>query len=643
MKIRIRLDADGWAGVEARRRYAKSMRVGRVLLSCFAAALLVNFVTTAATPVKASAKKLLKAAPPLSPDMRAAQAMARRMSLADQAAQLVIVVCNGDVYSLKSPEYERYRHLVRDVHIGGLIVNNAVQYGLVRYAEPHALAVFLNQMQRLAKTPLIVGSDFERAASMRVSGGARFPYNMAFGASADLDAARYEGLVAAHEARAVGIHWIFAPVADVNNNPDNPIINIRSYGEDPEQVSRFVAAFIDGAHSDPDNRVLTTAKHFPGHGDVAVDSHMDLPRLDVSRERLDSIELKPFQEAIAHGVDSIMTAHMSVPALDPEDVPTTVSPRVLRDLLRDELKFTGLIVTDAMDMQGLVKQFSGGEAAIRAVAAGADVLLMPPDPDRAVNALVAAVKSGRLSRQRVEESATRVLAAKIRLGLMKKKLVDLDAITTVLDSPETTRRAQEVSDRAVTLLKNNARPEKDAGKEKVAGNDPDTGIVPLDRSDKLCMVVLREVRVSTTGLRLAQEVQARAPGTSLVVVDSSMPLASLEAAVGDPATCAAMIVETSATPSANRGNVALGGQLGSFVERLTERAPVALVSLGNPYLLASFPKAAAYLATFSSTVPSEISAAKALFGEIAITGHTPVTIPGFAMLGDGIQIPARLR
>jgi beta-N-acetylhexosaminidase len=297
----------------------------------------------------------------------------------------------------------------------------------------------------------------------------------------------------------------------------------------------------------------------------------------------------------------------------------------LRDLLRDELKFNGLIVTDAMDMQGLVKQFSGGEAAIRAVAAGADVLLMPPDPDRAVNALVAAVKGGQLARQRLEESATRVLAAKIRLGLMKKKIVDLDAITTVLDSPESTRRAQEVSDRAVTLLKNG------------------DNIIPLDHSAKLCMVVLREVRVSTTGLRLAQEAQARAPGTSLVVVDSSMPLASLEAAVGDTSMCAAVIVETSATPSANRGNVALGGQLGPFVEHLTERAPVALVSLGNPYLLASFPKAAAYLATFSSTVPSEISAAKALFGEIAITGHTPVTIPGFAMLGDGIQIPVRPR
>lgn len=625
MKVRIRLGATGWAGAVARRRYAKSMRIGRVLLSSGLAALMVTFATTAATPVKAPGKKLLKAAAPqLPPEIRAARGMVRRMSLAEQAAQLVIVVCNGDVYSLKSPEYERYRHLVKDLHIGGLIVNNSVQYGLVRYAEPHALAVFLNQMQRLAKTPLIVGSDFERSASMRVSGGARFPYNMAFGAAGDIEAVRYEGMIAAREARAVGVHWIFAPVADVNNNPDNPIINIRSYGEDPEQVARFVAAFIDGAHSDPESRVLTTAKHFPGHGDVAVDSHMDLPRLDVPRERLNSVELRPFQVAIEHGADSIMTAHMAVPALDPDGLPATVSPRVLNDLLRDELKFNGLIVTDAMDMQGLAKQFSGGEAAVRAVAAGADVLLMPPDPDGAVKAVVAAVKSGLLSRQRVEQSATRLVAAKIRLGLMKKKLVDLDAITTVLASPEAAQQAQNVSDRAVTLLKN------------------DGNMLPLDPASRPCMVVLREARASTVGFRMATEVQSRAPGTRLMVVDSSLPLAALDAAVGDTIACPSVIVETSASPSANRGTVALGGDLGPFVQHLAERgSPVVLVSLGNPYLLASFPKAAAYVATFSSTVPSEVSAAKALFGDIAITGRTPVSIPGFAMLGDGIQIPLR--
>jgi len=294
------------------------------------ATLLITLPLIAATPKPARPKPTA-----LSPDQRVAQALMKSMSLRDKVAQLVIVNANGDVYSTKSPDYEKYRHWVADLHVGGIIINNASQYGVVRNAEPHALAVFLNQMQKLAKTPLLVASDFERAASMRVTGGTRFPHSMAFGAANDLAATKYEGLVAAREARALGIHWIFAPVADVNNNPSNPIINLRSYGEDPEQVSRQVAAFIDGAHSDPASRVLLSAKHFPGHGDTDVDSHLGLPRLEVSRERLDAMELKPFQAAIAHGVDSIMTAHISVPALDPSGMPATVSPNVLTALLRD--------------------------------------------------------------------------------------------------------------------------------------------------------------------------------------------------------------------------------------------------------------------------------------------------------------------
>jgi beta-glucosidase-like glycosyl hydrolase len=204
--------------------------------------------------------------------------------------------------------------------------------------------------------------------------------------------------------RSLGIHWIFAPVADVNNNPLNPIINLRSYGEDPEQVSRHVAAFIDGAHSDPDARVLLSAKHFPGHGDTDVDSHLGLPRLEVPRERLDAMELKPFEAAIARGVDSIMTAHMAVPALDPSGMPATVSPNVLTALLRDELKFKGLIVTDSMAMQGLTMLFDSGEGSVRSMIAGADVLLMPPDPAKAIRAVVGAVEDGRISRQRLDQS-----------------------------------------------------------------------------------------------------------------------------------------------------------------------------------------------------------------------------------------------
>ena len=228
------------------------------------------------------------------------------------------------------------------------------------------MALFLNQMQKMSRTPLVVAADFERGASMRVSGGAQFPYNMAYGAGRDLDAVRYEGLATAREARAIGVHWIFAPVADVNNNPENPVINMRSFGENAEDVAQNVAAYIDGAHSDPKNRVLVTAKHFPGHGDTDTDSHLALAKVTANKERLETLEFKPFRAAIAHGVDSIMTAHLAVPALEPDEIPATVSSKVLTGVLREELKFQNIIVTDAMDMAGFAKMFNQGEAAVRA-------------------------------------------------------------------------------------------------------------------------------------------------------------------------------------------------------------------------------------------------------------------------------------
>jgi beta-N-acetylhexosaminidase len=593
------------------------------LFRIFFALLAACGVFAATAPAVPVAKP--KPAPPRSSEQRTAEALARRMTLRDLAAQLVVVAARGEAYGARSSEYRKYQHWVRDLHVGGMTINNAAEYGIVRHAEPHALAVFLNQMQRMAKTPLLVSSDFERGASMRVNGTTPFPYSMAFGAADDIEGARFEGLTAARQARALGIHWLLAPVADVNVNPENPVINLRSYGEDPEQVARLVAAFIDGAHSDPANRVMVTAKHFPGHGDTAINSHLDLPELAVSRERLESVEFVPFRSAIAHGADSVMTAHMTAPALEPEAIPATVSGNVTR-VLREDMQFSGLIVTDAMDMGGLTKQFHGAEAAVRAVAAGADVLLIPPDPERAIRALVGAVENKRISRARLEQSAARVLAVKIGLGLMKKKLVDLDAIADALDSPEAEARAQEISDRALTVVKN------------------DNGLLPLSPGARLCMVVLREARTSTVGLRMAREVQAQAKGARVVVLDSGLPLPALQAALGDTSDCSAMIVETSVAASDTRSSLALGGDLGPFVERLTEAStPVALVSLGSPYALGSFPKAAAAVAAFSPTVPSEIAAAKALFGEIAITGRLPVTIPGLAARGDGIQMAARSR
>jgi beta-N-acetylhexosaminidase len=551
---------------------------------------------------------------PVSPEQRAAQGLLKSMSLRDRVAQLVIGVAYGDVPSRTSPEYEKFRHWIHDLRIGGLIINNRVQYGIARNAAPHAFALFLNQMQKLAKTPLIVGADFERGASMRVTDGARFPYNMAIGASGDVEAARYEGLETAREARALGVHWIFAPVADVNNNPANPVINIRSFGENPDEVSRYVTAYIEGAHSDPKNRVLVTAKHFPGHGDTDVDSHMDLPRLGATRERMNQVELKPFEAAIGHGVDAIMTAHLAVPAIEPEEIPSTASPKVVTGLLREELGFKGLIVTDALDMLGYASQFKSGEGSVRAIEAGADVLLMPPNPEQAIRDVVAAVERGRISRQRIDESALRILSAKIRVGVIKTRMVNLDEVSDVLESPDADSRVQQMSDRAVTLVRN------------------DRNTVPIAPS-KACLVIVTERRISQYGQRMAAEFRARAKDARVIFVDPSMPLTALADDVGDVSTCSTVSMAVFLSGGA------LGGDLPAFLQKLADGpAPSVLIGMGSPYVFATVPKVAAFLTALSPTVPSEVSAVKALFGEIAIGGKLPVTIPGLAQYGSGIQL-----
>jgi beta-N-acetylhexosaminidase len=338
------------------------------------------------------------------------------------------------------------------------------------------------------------------------------------------------------------------------------------------------------------------------------------------------VELKPFQAAIAHQVDSIMTAHITVPAIEPDEVPATVSKRILTGLLREELGFRGLVVTDAMDMAGLAKQFSTGEAAVRAIEAGADVLLMPPDPDVAIRAVLRAVGSGRLSRQRIDESAQRVLEAKVRVGLNKKKLVDVDAVSDALESPEEAARAQDIADRAVTLVRNQGE------------------LLPLTAPNQACVIISSGLRISAFGQRMAEEFRARAPQARIVFVDNTLPAAALDTALaaspenaaGDAPPCSAVVFATFTT------NPALNGELTAFVQKLTAGAtPVAFVSLGSPYLLQDFPQAAAAMAAFSTAAPSESSVVKALLGEIPITGKLPVTIPNLAAYGDGIELPAK--
>ena len=547
----------------------------------------------------------------------------KALTLREKVAQLVFIPFHGAAPNARSREYRQFLKLVRDTRVGGMVLVNWSHGRVTQKAQPHALAAFLNRMQKLARVPMLVAGDFERGASMRVDGTIVFPHAMAFGAAGDLALTRFEGQVTAREARAVGVQWLFFPVADVNNNPDNPIINIRSYGEDPKQVSAHVAAFIEGTRADPHYRVLTTAKHFPGHGDTAVDTHLNLAVIAANRERLDSVELPPFRAAIQAGVDAIMTAHIAVPALAPADVPATLSPAILTGLLREGLGFKGIVVTDALEMGGIAKGYSSGEAAVLALEAGADALVMPPDPEAAIKAVLAAVQSGRLTRARIDDSVARLLAAKERVGLDRRSTVDLEAISDQIDMPEDQDRAQEIADRAVTLVKNEG------------------GLIPLHTPAKTCFLTLAESRHSNAGLEFEQEVRRREKGAWLFSLDASMAAPELDATVQKTAQCDSFAVAAFASVAAYRGDLALGGEFSGLLDALFGTGkPVVLIAMGNPYLVRSFPKAAAFLLTFSTVPPSETAAVKALFGEIPIRGHVPVSIPGVAKLGEGIQLPA---
>jgi beta-N-acetylhexosaminidase len=548
----------------------------------------------------------------------------RGMSLRDQVAQLVFIAFHGESPNTRSREYRKFMRLIRETKIGGLALNNVANGHTIQKAEPYKVAAFLNRLQRMTRVPLLVGGDFERGASMRLEGTTVFPHAMAFGAANDLALTRYEGEDTAREARAIGVQWVFYPVADVNNNPDNPIINIRSFGENPEAVARQVTAFIEGAHADKKDYVLTTAKHFPGHGDTSVDSHMNLPSVPADLERMNRLELVPFKAAIAAGTDSIMTGHIALPAIAPPDLPATLSPQIITGLLRHDLGFQGLVVTDALEMGGIAKGFTTGEAAVRAIEAGADVLLMPTDPDAAIKAVVSAVESGRITRQRIAQSVVKVLAAKEKVGLARQRFVNIESLSDVLDSPEANQKAQEVADRAVTLVRNK-------------GN-----LVPLAAPESTCYVVMPESRYSSEGQVFTQELRKRAPHAPLVTLDPGMPRQQVDELLAPLTGCPNYAVAAFASVNAYRGSVGLAGELPHALETIDATGkPVALVALGNPYLLRNFPSVAAYLATFSIVPPSEVAAVKALWGEMNISGHLPVTIPGQAAYGEGIQVQAQ--
>lgn len=564
-------------------------------------------------PVKPGASAPAAASPaPLDEAQQLAMAehWMRGMTLRQKAAQLVIVRAYGDLPADNSQAMRDFLRWTRRDGIGGIIVINRVGKNGVINAEPVEMATFLNKMQSASKLPLLVGGDFERGASMRVAGTVKYPHLMAFGATGNPENSFFLGRETAREARALGVHWVYGPVADVNVNPVNPILGIRTFGEEPTLVAEHVQAFIRGAHSDPQNPVILCAKHFPGHGDTAVDSHYGLPVLDIDKERLEKVEFPPFQAAIAAGIDSVMTAHIALPKVDPENVPSTISRTVVTNLLRDRLGFRGLITTDALDMAGISAQYKPGEAAVRALEAGVDVLLIPADVDQAITGVVQAVKQKRISMERLDASVRKLLATKAKLGLHRQRLVNTKELPQKLLAKESVERAQQIAEAALYLHK-----------------DP-KGMWPMKPGPGNCLVLLPERAGNTQGWAFLEELQKQQFAGNIRMLEPNLEPAVMEAQAQELRACGALTIAAFAQLGGYRGNAPLPGNYPAFLQAVQGLGvPVALVSLGSPYLYGHFPRVEAYLTTYSPAPTSETAAARAVLGLITAKGRKNATLP----------------
>jgi beta-N-acetylhexosaminidase len=560
----------------------------------------------------------------LSPEAaRWVEATLAKMSLDEKVGQLLFTTYHGSFTPMDSPAYAEMMHDVETLHVGGFI--NATEpspLGIVK-SQAYPTAVLSNELQSKSKVPLLMGADFERCTAMRIDEGTSFPTAMALAAAGNPKDAYTMGKITALEARAVGIHWIYAPDSDVNNNPDNPIINTRSFGEDPQKVAEYVAEFVRGVQ---ENGGLATAKHFPGHGDTSADSHIDLPVIRADRERIENLELVPFRAAIAAGADSIMTGHLAIPALEPDpNVPATLSANILTGLLRDELHYQGLVITDAMDMGGITVRYAPGEAAVRAFVAGADALLMPPVPDAAFEALKQAAESGRISRERLDASVKRILEAKARVGLYKERLVNVNTLNEHFGKVEWQSEAQGISDRGVTLLRDTAHR------------------LPLDETKptRALLVALYADPEPYPGEDLERELRSRVDSLTTLRADTRFVKAD-NLKLPAPDTYDVAILAFFVRVSDRKGNVDIPAEQAALADKVYNNGkPVVTIGFGSPYLIEHFPQAETWLAAFGISDVAQISIARALFGQIPVRGHLPVTVPGVEMkAGFGIETAA---
>jgi beta-N-acetylhexosaminidase len=585
------------------------------------------------------------AAPPVHLDRKGerwAASTLRKMTLEERVGQMIVVWAKVQFLNPESPEYLELRDEMAKYHVGGFGVTVATEGSQLIMSEPLEAAALTNRLQRDSKYPLLIAADFERGLSMRLVGATAFPAAMAFGAAGDKNLARQFGRISARESRAIGVQWNWFPVADVNSNPANPIIDTRSFGEDPAVVSEMVAAYIEGARSEG---LLTTAKHFPGHGDTDTDSHLTLARVPATMDRLNAVELAPFRSAIAAGVDAVMVGHLMVPAVEPDpNRPASISAHLIEDLLQGQLGFKGLVVTDGMDMAGLTHVFSGSEAeisskaAVAAVEAGEDIVILPGDLAGAYNGLVSAVKCGEISEARIDASVLKILRMKASVGLNRNRFVNLSNVEDEVARPENVALAESVADRAVTLVLDTVNLIPLAAQPSASPNPPASHIVAVIFSDR--------PRGSDGGRAFASELRKRAPGATVFFVDPSNSSYVFDNVLAAVRNAGSVIAVAESVPNPRRtiegrtsGSAGLDtGPMQLLTEMVkTAGAKTVVVAFGNPYTGGSIPGVQTYICTYSNTAVSASSLARALFGEIPIHGRLPVSIPNLAPRGTGLD------
>ena len=532
-----------------------------------------------------------------------------RLSARDKIAQLVMPWIPGSYAAYDDGGFERAERWVDSLHVGGIIVS---------IGSPLDVAAKLNRLQQRSPLPLLVGSDFEGGTSLRLNGGTLFPPNMGVGATGSDSAAYDIGRITALEGRAVGVHLAFAPVADVNNNPANPIINTRAFGENPADVGRMVAAEVRGLQ---DHGMLATAKHFPGHGDTETDSHLALPVIGSTWARLDSVELVPFRAAIAAGVDVVMSAHIALPGIDTGQLrPGTVVPGILTGILRDSLGFKGMIVTDALNMAGVADAY-GADAGVRAFLAGADLLLQPADPRAAIEAMLRAMDRGEITPARLDQSVRKVLEAKRALGLFGRRTVPLDSIPDVVGSAAFQADADAIAARSIVMVKDSS------------------GLVhALARArPALTLVTYAEEENRTAGTALAAELRTQGFAVTLARLWPASGGGSYDSAATAVRRTPVAVFATADRPIAGRGAIGLPAALAALIGRTARAQATVLVSLGNPYVIAGLPEVGSYLIGWRSNAVTERAMARALAGAAPITGRLPISLPPRYGRGWGLQ------